>query len=316
MKIWKSEPHLKIARREVGLFHSRVIVISIFILLFVFAVVSRLAWLQVSQRELYITLSEQNQLNLVPLDPPRGLIFDRNGVLLAKNTSVFDLEVIPEKVPNLENTLKNLQKLLSLTDDELKLFRKEMRQHKPFEPSVLKTKLNEEDLSRILVNQFKFPGVLIETKLIRHYVYDQTFGSVLGYVGRINEQELAELDKNYQASHFIGKSGVEKYYEDLIHGTVGIQQVEIDATGRSVRILKQTLPVPGHHIYLTIDSGLQKATEQAFSGNRGAAIAIDPNNGEVLAMVSNPSFNPNAFVTGISSKEYQALQNAPERPIV
>ena len=243
------------------------------------------------------------------------MIFDRKGVLLAKNTPVFDLEVTPEKVPDLNYTLLNLKKLLSLTDDELKLFRKQLKQHKPFEPVVLKTQLTEEELARFLVNQVKFPGVLIEIKLIRHYVYNQTFAPVLGYVGRINEQELATLDKNYQASSFMGKNGIEKYYEDLLHGGVGHQQVEIDATGRSVRILKQTLPVPGNTLYLTIDSGLQAATEQAFAGNRGAAIAIDPNNGEVLAMVSNPSFNPNLFVTGISSKDYKALQDAPERPL-
>ncbi len=306
---------VKNPQKEVRLFHRRIVLISIAMVLFVVAVISRLVWLQISQHELYITLSDQNQLSLVPLDPPRGLIFDRHGVLLAKNTSVFDLEVVPEKTLNLSQTLVRLQKLLSLTDDDLKQFRKELRQHKLFEPVVLKTKLSEEELARFLVNQVKFPGVFIETKLIRHYLYNQTFAPVLGYVGRINEQELANLDKNYQASHFIGKNGVEKYYEDLIHGEVGYQQVEIDATGRSVRILKQTLPVPGDTLYLTIDSGLQMATEQAFAGNRGAAIAIDPNNGEVLAMVSNPSFNPNSFVTGISSKDYQALQNAPERPL-
>lgn len=302
-------------QKEVQLFHRRVIVIAMIMVLFVVAVVSRLAWLQIWQHELYITLSEQNQLNLVPLDPPRGLIFDRHGVLLAKNTSVFDLEVIPEKVDDLTHTLKRLRKLLSLTDDELKSFKKELKQHKPFEPVVLKTKLTEEELAHFLVNQVRFPGVLIETKLIRHYVYNRTFAPVLGYVGRINEQELAGLDKNYQASRFIGKNGIEKYYEDLLHGEVGYQQVEIDATGRSVRILKQTLPVPGDTVYLTIDSKLQTAAEQAFAGNRGAAIAVDPNNGEVLAMVSNPSFNPNLFVTGISSKDYQALQDAPERPL-
>lgn len=302
-------------QQEVQLFHRRVIVIAIIMVLFVVAVVSRLAWLQIYQHDLYITLSEQNQLNLVPLDPPRGLIFDRHGVLLAKNTPVFDLEVTPEKVLDLNHTLVNLRKLLSLTDDDLKLFRRQLKQHKAFEPVVLKTQLTEEELARFLVNQVKFPGVLIEIKLIRHYVYNQTFSPVLGYVGRINEQELATLDKNYQASSFMGKNGIEKYYEDLLHGEVGHQQVEIDATGRSVRILKQTLPVPGDTLYLTIDSGLQTATEQAFVGNRGAAIAIDPNNGEVLAMVSNPSFNSNLFVTGISSKDYKALQDAPERPL-
>jgi penicillin-binding protein 2 len=306
---------LKDPQKEVALFHRRVILISIVIFLFVIAVVSRLVWLQIFQHELYTTLSEQNQFNLVPLDPPRGLIFDRKGVLLAKNTPVFDLEVIPEKVPNLTRTLKNINKLLTLTDDELKLFKKEINQHKSFEPAVLKTKLSEEQVAKFLVNQVRFPGVILNTKLIRRYVYDQTFVPVLGYVGRINEQELTKLDKNYQASHFIGKNGVEKYYEDALHGEVGYQQVEIDASGRSVRILKQVLPIRGDNLYLTIDSGLQKATEQAFAGNRGAAIAIDPNNGEILALVSNPGFDPNLFVMGISNKDYQALQNAPERPL-
>lgn len=306
---------LKDSKQEVALFHRRIIMISCAIFLFVAAIITRLVWLQISNHEMYTTLSEQNQLNLVPLDPPRGLIFDRNGVLLAKSTPVFDLEVIPEKVPHLSYTLKNLRKLLSVTEEDLKLFKKELKQHKPFEPVVLKTKLAEEEVARFLVNQFRFPGVLIETKQIRNYIFNGTFVSVLGYVGRINEQELAGLDQDYQASRYIGKNGIEKYYEDILHGKIGYQQVEIDATGRSVRILKQSLPIAGDNIYLTLDSGLQTAAEQAFEGNRGAAIAIDPNNGEVLAMVSNPSFNPNLFVAGISSKDYQELQNAPERPL-
>lgn len=313
----KKRTTLKNSKQEIALFNGRILALFILIVLFGFAIVARLVWLQIYQHSLYTTLSEQNQFNLVPLDPPRGLIYDRHGVLLAKNIPVFDLEVIPEKVPNLKYTIKNLEKLLTLTPEDLKLFKKELKQHKSFDRVVIKTKLNEEEVARFLVNQFKFPGVLVAPKLIRHYVYDGTFVSILGYVGRINEQELQKLDsdKDYQASHYIGKNGIEKYYEDVLHGTVGLQQVEIDATGRSVRVLKQTLPIPGDSMYLTIDSGLQTVTEQAFSGNRGAAIAIDPNNGEVLAMVSNPSYNPNLFVTGISNKDYQALQNAPERPL-
>lgn len=306
---------LKNPKQEVALFHRRVFALSVVIVLFALIVIGRLVWLQIYQQAVYTTLSEQNQLNLVPLDPPRGLIYDRNGVVLAKNMPVFDLEVVPEKVPNFTHTIKNIKKLLALTDEDLKLFKKEQKQHKPFEPVVLKNNLTEEEIARFLVNQFKFPGILIQPKLIRYYDYGPSFVSVLGYVGRINEQELEKLDKNYQASHFVGKNGIEKYYEDMLHGTVGSQQVEIDATGRSVRTLKQSLPMPGTSLYLTIDAGLQVITEQAFAGNRGAAIAIDPRNGEVLAMVSNPGFNPNLFVKGISSKDYQALQDAPERPL-
>lgn len=306
---------LKDPQQELVLFHRRVVMISVAMVCFVLLIIGRLVHLQLLQHELYTTLSEQNQLNLVPIDPPRGLIFDRNGVLLAKNTPVFNLEVIPEKVPNLAYTLKNLQRLLSLTDEQLKAFRKALQQHKPFEQVELKANLQEFELAHFLVNQVKFPGVLVETKLMRHYMYHQTFAPIIGYVGRINEQELANLDKNYQASRFIGKNGVEKYYETLIHGQVGYQQVEIDATGRSVRVLREQPPVAGNSVYLTIDSGLQLATEQAFSGNRGAAIAIDPNNGEVLAMVSNPSFDPNLFVNGISANDYRTLQDSPDRPL-
>lgn len=276
----------------------------------------RLGYLQIIQLDLYSTLSKRNSLDLMPLEPTRGLIYDRNGVLLAENIPVFSLDVIPYKVQNLNKTLAELGKIIPLSDTDIAQFQKQLKQHRRFDEILLKLRLSEEDTARFAENAYRFPGVFVKARLIRHYPLGQSFSHVLGYVGRINQQELNEIDQsNYSATNYIGKLGIEKFYEDELHGKVGYEQAEDDASGEPVRILNQINPVPGKNLVLTIDSALQEAAEKALAGSRGAIVAIQPATGQVLALVSEPSFDPNLFVAGISNQDFQALQQAIDKPL-
>lgn len=301
---------------EIQLLTQRLIIAFILMGLMIFALIFRLANLQIYKAEMYTTLSTNNWLDLVPIEPPRGLIYDRNGVLLAENIPVFSLDIVPNDVPNLANTLNTLSKLVTLTDNDIAQFHKQLKQHRRFDQIPLKLRLSEEEVAHLIENQFQLPGVLVKARLMRNYPYGKTFSHVLGYVGRINTQELTEIDQvNYSASHYIGKQGVEKYYEEDLHGTVGYEQVEMDASGKHVRTLKEIKGSPGANIYLTIDSELQKVAEETLEDNRGAIVAIQPATGQVLAMVSNPGFDPNIFVQGISQRDYQELQQSADRPL-
>lgn len=301
---------------EIQLTASRSLIAMIVIAILVCLLIARLAWLQLHKNDLYSTLATNNWLDLVPKEPTRGLIYDRNGMLLAENTPVFTLDIVPYETKNLSKTLKELTSVVSLTDEELSQFQKQLKQHRRFEEIPLKLKLSEEDLARFAENQHRFSGVSVNARLMRHYPYSDSFSHVIGYVGRINTQELAEIDAtNYSASHYIGKLGIEKFYEDDLHGQVGYQQVENDASGQSIRILKEIKGTPGKNIYLTLDSGLQFVAEAALKGYRGAVVAINPKNGDVLALVSQPGYDPNLFVAGISQTDFQALQNSEDRPL-
>jgi penicillin-binding protein 2 len=301
---------------EIRLINRRVIVVLIMIALFIIVLLTRLYYLQSVKHDLYTTLSKKNWLDLVPIEPTRGLIYDRNGVLLADNVPVFSLDVIPYKVNNLHQALADIQEIIPLTDTELTQFHKELKEHRRFEEIPLKLRLTEADLARFAENQYRFPGLIIKARLIRYYPYGKSLTPVLGYVGRINLDDLKEIDiVNYSASNYIGKLGIEKFYEEELHGKVGYQQVENDASGETTRVLKQINPMPGEALYLTLDINLQLAAEQALQGHRGAIVAIQPSTGQVLAMVSSPSYDPNLFVAGISNKEYQALQNSPDKPL-
>lgn len=301
---------------EQKLFKRRALVLSFIILILAGVLVARLFFLQVIEHELYTTLSNQNQLNLIPIEPARGLIYDRNGTLLAENLPVFSLDVIPEKVHNLKETIARLNRLIPLDQADLKDFYKTLPQKRPFEPVPLKLNLSEIEVARFAINQWRFPGIVINARMLRYYPLGPTVAQAVGYMGRINQEELQQVDPdNYSATNYIGKIGIEKNYETLLHGQVGYQQVETDASGRVVRILKRMPPVAGSTIYLTIDSQLQQVAEQAFGSYAGAIVAIDPQNGQVLALVSNPSYNPNLFVEGISNASFQALQSAPNRPL-
>lgn len=303
-------------QREIQQFNHRTLVVSLLVGILALTLIIRLFYLQVMQHNMYSTLSRQNLLNVAPIDPNRGIIYDRNGVLLAENIPVFSLEISPDHVQNMQQTIDGLKQTITLSPTDIQEFYKQLKQWRRFTSIPLKVQLTDSDVAKFAVNQFRFPGVSVQAHLMRYYPYGAAMSAILGYVGRINAQEFSQVDQaNYSGSNYIGKIGVEKYYETQLHGTVGIQQVETDAGGRVIREAKRVPAIPGNNLYLTIDSKLQFAAEKILGTQVGAVIAIDPRNGEVLAFVSNPSFDPNLFVTGISNQQYQALQKDPGKPL-
>jgi penicillin-binding protein 2 len=301
---------------ESRLFTGRVIIAVVVVLLMLCFLLFRLWQLQVYDQETYVTLSNENHLDLIPIDPNRGLIYDRNGALLAENIPVLSLDVIPDRTKNFEESLDQIKDFIHISEEEMTQFRKALRQRRSYDGVTIKQSLTEQEAADFYVNQYKFPGFKVTGRLMRYYPYGDSMVSVLGYVGRINEVEQASVDPvNYAASKYIGKLGVEKFYEDKLHGKVGYQQVETDVSGRIVRILQYTPPVPGEDLHLSIDVKLQKAAEDALGDYEGSVIAINPKNGEVLAFVSNPRYDPNPFVTGISQKDYSVLREDPARPL-
>lgn len=301
---------------EKRLYQKRLFAAIVIITILSLALILRLAYLQIFMHHRYSTLSKQNYIELMPIAPNRGLIYDRNGILVAEDVPVFSLEITPYYVKNLKDTISELQKIVSISPDDLDQFYKDVQRRSHFDPIPLKVKLTESEVARFSVEQYRFPGVMVEAKMIRKYPLGPAMESVLGYVGRINATELRQIDAaNYSASTFIGKTGIEKYYENELHGKIGYKKVEIDAGGRPLRVVKTIPPVPGNNLYLTIDSNLQQVALKAFGKERGALVAIQPNTGQVLALVSSPSFDPNLFVQGISSKDYQKLQTSPDMPL-
>lgn len=307
---------LKNLLRETRLFNQRILIMAIAIIVCSLLLLVRLGQLQIIQGQRYKTLSTQNEVSLIPIAPTRGLIYDRNGILLAKNIPVFSLTITPHKVKHLAKTIQELQQIIPISAENIHQFKRQLRQHRRFEPVPLRLKLNPTEVARFAVNQYRFPGVMVKASLIRQYPFGADLAHVLGYVGRINERDLLHLNaSNYSATNFIGKVGLEKFYEPLLHGQVGYEQVETDASGRTVRTLKRIPPQPGANIYLTLDSKLESVAEKALNKHRGAIIALDPNNGEVLAMVSTPSYDPNLFVHGISNKAFHQLATSKEQPL-
>ena len=308
---------LKDHERDARLVRSRVAVGALFVLLLTGVLMARMYYLQVIQYEHHSTLAENNRIHVQPLPPTRGLIYDRNGVIIADNRPSFSLTVSRERAGDWHQVLDTVVEVLALGEEERALFEKRVRQgRRPFEPVPILFELSEEQIASIAVNQFRLPGVDVVAQLVRHYPQGEHFAHSVGYVGRINERELKELDPvDYSGTHHIGKTGAEKFYEDLLHGQVGYEEVETNARGRVLRVLKHTDPVPGKDIRLHLDLKLQEAAEAALAGRRGAIIALDPATGGVLAMVSQPSYNPNLFVTGIGFKEYAALRDSIDRPL-
>ncbi|MBU3055478.1 penicillin-binding protein 2 [Pseudomonas indica] len=308
---------LKDHEKDARLVRSRVIAGAVVVVALILALVARLYYLQVIQYEYHSTLSENNRVHVQPIPPTRGLIFDRNGVIIADNRPSFSLTVTRERAGDWEQVLDIIVEVLELTPDDRALFEKRMKQgRRPFEPVPVLFELSEDQIARIAVNQFRLPGVEVAAQLVRHYPQKEHFAHSVGYVGRINEQELKKLDPvDYSGTHHIGKTGIERFYEDQLHGQVGYEEVETNARGRVLRVLKRTDPTPGKDLTLTLDLKLQEAAEAALGGRRGAVVAIEPATGDVLAMVSQPSFNPNLFVTGISFKDYAELRDSIDRPL-
>lgn len=298
------------------LFRNRLIAVLFFMLFLVLVLLGRLVYLQIFQHKYYTTLSNNNSISLVPIAPTRGLIYDRNGILLAKNIPVYNLNIVPDQVKDLKQTIAQLQTFLPITAEDIKLFYRELNQKHAYQQVPLKVKLTPTQVAQFAVNRFRFPGVYVKAALVRNYPFANDLVSVLGYVGRINAQDLQNLDSsNYAATNYVGKIGIEKYFEQQLHGQVGYQEVETNASGQEVRILKRTPPVHGQNIYLTIDSQLQEAALKAMHGARGSVVVIQPSTGQVLAMVSTPAYDPNLFVNGISAKDYHALQVSKDQPL-
>jgi len=273
--------------------------------------------LQVLQYERYQTLSLDNHIRMQAVPPVRGLILDRNGVVLAQNTAVHILQVVPEKVHDMEVMLQAVDELVGLSTAEVEAFRSRLKKHPAFEKVLLKARLDDVQTATFAVNEYRLPGVTLEAVLHRDYPQGSLVSHVLGYVGRISESEEAMIDPSaYQGVHSIGKIGIEKQYEDLLLGRPGFAQVEIDAHGRTLRTITRNSAIPGNTLNLTLDADLQRIAREALGNRRGAVVAIAPSNGEVLTMVSSPSFDPNLFVDGIDQQTYDALRGLEDRPLV
>ena len=301
---------------EHRLIRRRLIFTAVVAVLLLSLVVGRLYVLQVVEYDHYVTLSDSNRIRLKALPPTRGLIFDRYGVVMADNLPAYRLEIVREQVDDLDVTLERLRQYVDYDDQDLKRFEQASRRRRPFESVPLRLNLNDEEVARLAVNLHDFEGVEINARLTRNYPLGAHAVHALGYVSRIDERDLSAVDETeYSGTTHIGKLGVEKFYEQELHGKVGFQQVEVNANGRTLRVLSETPPVQGNNLYLTIDSRLQRVAEQAFGDQTGAAVAVDPNNGEVLALVSMPVFDPNLFVNGISYANYNQLRDSPDRPL-
>ena len=301
---------------ENRLIRRRLALAAVFTVLLLCLVLGRLYVLQIVDHEHFSTLSDSNRVRIKALPPARGLIFDRHGVVMADNLPAYRLEIVREQVTDLEATLEQLRQYVDVSDQDMKRFRQSLRRRRPFESIPLRLNLDDAEVARLAVNLHKFEGVEINARLTRNYPHGQHAVHALGYVGRIDEKDLGRVSEmDYAGSTHIGKVGLEKFYENELHGTVGVQQVEVNAKGRTLRVLSESPPVQGNNLYLTIDSKLQKVAEDAFSDYSGAVVAIDPNNGEILALVSMPVFDPNLFVNGISYSNYSALRDSHRRPL-
>jgi penicillin-binding protein 2 len=315
MKAWST---LKNHHLEQIIFRNRIQFAFLTVGLLSLVLVGRIFFLQVIQYERYQTASDENRIQVVPLPPTRGLIFDRNNKLLADNKPNFSLSIVVEKSPDIEKTLKLLTSLVEIKDYQLERFHKRIKQYRrPFEPIHLRAKLSEKEIAILAANRHQFPEVKIAGELIRNYPHKNIFSHSIGYVGRLNAKEQNNLENpgNYKGTNYIGKTGLERYYESALHGTTGLQKIETDAHGKILQVLEEELPVPGHNLYLHLDYELQKKASELLGERRGAVVAIEPKTGGVLAFVSRPGFNPNLFVTGISQKDYSALRDSPNQPL-
>ncbi|MGH6636723.1 MAG: penicillin-binding protein 2 [Gammaproteobacteria bacterium] len=302
--------------QENRIFIRRVVVMVAVVGVLAALLVGRLALIQIVEHDHYKVLSQENRVKVLPLPPARGLIYSRDGVLIAENRPSFSLEIIPERARDLDQTITDLAVIIALDEAEIDRFQKELKQKRPFESIALKVGLSEREVAVFSVNRHRFPGVDIVARPTRFYPLGALMAHAVGYVGRIDEEELQRIDRaNYSGTTHMGKTGVEKSYEQALHGRVGYQQVEVNAEGQVLRVLEETLPIPGKDLHLSLDASLQRAATDALGERRGAVVAIDPNNGGVLAAVSVPAYDPNLFVNGIPYAVYSRLQSSPDRAL-
>ncbi|MBI3916050.1 MAG: penicillin-binding protein 2 [Betaproteobacteria bacterium] len=292
------------------------VVLVMFALLF-----TRFFYLQVVMHAHYQTLAEANRISIVPIAPNRGVVVDRNGVVLAHNYSAYTLEIMPSKVADIDALINALGELVDITPRDRRRFRKLLEESKRFESLPIRTRLSDEEIARFAVNRYRFPGVDLKARLFRQYPQRELFSHVVGHIGRINQHDLDKLEAddqlaNYHGTDYIGKTGLEQSYERFLHGTTGVEQVEVDSGGRAVRALSRTPPVSGNNLVLTLDAKLQEVVYRAFGDRRGALVALEPATGGVLAFVSTPGFDPNLFVDGIDPQNWNELNNSPDRPMI
>lgn len=314
-------PEVRNAEREVFLFRRRLVIAGVLALLAFGGLFARFVYLQVVQHEHYRTLAESNRVAIIPIVPNRGVITDRNGIVLAESYSAYTLELTPSRIADLDATIDQLATIVDIQPRDRRRFRKLLDESKNFESMPLRTRLSDEEVARFAVNRYRFPGVEIKARLFRHYPYNEVASHVIGYIGRINDRDLVRIadwdeSANYKGSDYIGKVGVELSYERELHGTTGVEEVEVDAGGRAVRTLSRTPPVSGNNLRLSLDIKLQEVAEAAFGDRRGALVAIDPTTGDILAFVSKPGYDPNLFVEGIDAANWDALNTSPDKPLL
>ncbi|MFZ5511317.1 MAG: penicillin-binding protein 2 [Pseudomonadota bacterium] len=301
-------------RQRVGV--AGMVVLVAFVLLF-----ARFFYLQVVKHEYYRTRAEDNRIALVPVVPNRGLIVDRNGVVLARNYSAYTLEITPSKVKDLDALIDELATLVDIQPRDRKRFRKLLEESKNFESLPIRTRLTDEEVARFVAQRYRFPGADIKARLFRQYPLGEVASHAIGYIGRVNDRDLERIEReeqeaNYRGTEHFGKTGLEQRYEFDLHGRSGVEHVEVDAGGRAVRVLERTPPVPGNNLILTLDAKLQEVAEKAFGERRGALVAIEPATGGILALVSMPGYDPNLFVDGIDPQNWDLLNNSPDKPMV
>ncbi len=308
---------------ELARFKRRVIVVGIAVLVAFGLLCARLFYLQVTRHEDLDEQAENNRTAIVPLVPTRGLILDRNGIVLASNYSAYTLEITPSKAGDVDATIDGLARVIDITPGDRRRFKRLREDSRSFDSLPIRTRLSDEEVARFAAQRYRFPGVEIKARLFRNYPNGETASHVLGYIGRINQREKEAMEDwddedfaNYKGTDYIGKLGIEQSYEKQLHGTTGVEQMETEASGRAVRELATHPAIPGDTVQLTIDIKLQKMVEDMFGDRRGALVAIDPRNGEVLAMVSKPTFDPNLFVEGIDNENWKELNESIDKPLL
>ncbi len=307
--------------RELRHFRNRIMALAVLVLFCFFLLLLRFVWLQVVRHSNYVAQAEENRISIVPTMPSRGIITDRNGVVLANNYSAYTLEITPAKIEGkVDEVIDELSLFIDITSRDRKRFRRRMEETKRFESIVLKSKLTDEEVARFIVQRYRFPGVEVQARMFRQYPLGEVAAHAIGYIGRISQKDIDRLpeeeETNYQGTTHYGKEGIEKSYERVLHGVTGYEEMEVSASGRAVRTLSTRSTVPGNNLVLSIDIELQRVVEEAFGKRRGALIAMDPATGEILAYVSKPAFDPNLFVDGIDQQNWDELNTSINRPLI
>ncbi len=314
-------PELRNPERELYHFRRRLLIAGVLMIGAFAGLFGRFVYLQLVLHKHYQTLAESNRIAIVPIAPNRGVITDRNGVVLAQSYSGYTLEVTPSRVKNLDAMIDELSRVVDVQPRDRKRFKRLLEDSKNFESLPLRTRLSDEEVARFAVNRYRFPGVEIKARLFRQYPFGETASHLIGYIGRINDRDVKRIEEwgdtaNYKGSDYIGKVGVEISFERELHGVTGVEEVEVDAGGRAVRTLSRSPPTSGNNLRLALDIKLQQVVERAFGDRRGALVALDPSTGEVLALVSKPGFDPNLFVDGIDPASWDQLNESPDKPML